>query len=30
MNELEIPSGKWVDMKMSDIDASGMKVIWSM
>jgi len=30
INELEIPSGKWVDMKMSDIDASGMKLIWSM
>lgn len=30
INELEIPSGKWVDMKMSDIDASGMKVIWTM
>ena len=30
MNELEIPSGKWVDMKMSDVDTSGMKLIWSM
>jgi hypothetical protein len=30
INELEIPSGKWVDMKMSDVDASGMKLIWSM
>ena len=29
MNELEIPSGKWVNMKMSDIDVSGMKIIWS-
>ena len=29
LNEFEIPSGKWVDMKMSDIDVSGMKVIWS-
>jgi hypothetical protein len=29
INELEIPSGKWVDMKMSDIDVSGMKIIWS-
>ena len=29
MNELEIPSGKWVNMKMSDIDVSGMKLIWS-
>lgn len=30
INELEIPSGKWVDMKMSDVDLSGMKLIWSM
>jgi hypothetical protein len=30
INELEIPSGKWVDMKMSGIDLSGMKLIWSM
>jgi hypothetical protein len=29
LNELEIPSGKWVDMKMSDVDVSGMKIIWS-
>jgi hypothetical protein len=29
INELEIPSGKWVDMKMSDVDVSGMKIIWS-
>jgi hypothetical protein len=30
INELEIPSGKWVNMKMSDVDLSGMKLIWSM
>ena len=30
LNELEIPPGKWVDMKMSDVDVSGMKLIWSM
>jgi len=30
LNELEIPSGKWVDMKMADVDLSGMKLIWSM
>ena len=30
INELEIPSGKWVDMKMSDVDVSGMKLIWAM
>ena len=29
INELEIPSGKWVNMKMSDVDVSGMKIIWS-
>jgi hypothetical protein len=29
VNELEIPSGKWVDMKLSDIDVSGMEIIWS-
>jgi hypothetical protein len=29
LNEFEIPSGKWVNMKMSDIDVSGMKIIWS-
>ena len=26
--ELEIPSGKWVDMDMSQIDKDGMKHIW--
>ena len=26
--ELEIPSGKWVDMDMSAIDKEGMKHIW--
>lgn len=26
--ELEIPSGKWVDMDMSSIDKEGMKHIW--
>ena len=26
--ELEIPSGKWVDMDMSQIDREGMKHIW--
>ena len=26
--ELEIPSGKWVDMNMSQIDREGMKHIW--
>jgi hypothetical protein len=30
LNELEIPSGKWVDIDLNTIDDEGMQQIWSM
>ena len=30
LNELEIPSGKWVDYDLAKIDEEGMKKIWDM
>jgi len=30
MNEMEIPSGKWIDMDMSKIDKDGIDLIWKM
>jgi len=30
LNELEIPSGRWVDLDLSKIDDDGMQLIWDM
>jgi hypothetical protein len=30
LNELEIPSDKWIDLDLNRIDDDGMKQIWQM
>jgi hypothetical protein len=30
MNEMEIPSGRWIDYDLNKVDDDGMKIIWKM